>query len=137
MTIRSLLAPLAGLILLAAASEPAAAASLDCRASRLPLVEATICADAQLARFDDQLGRRLSRASRQLAFGPYVGLRVWQSDWRQQRSECGADRACLAGAYDEANRFLDRLQRCLGTSLRGRRCLPLSVEGERSAVRRP
>ena len=90
-----------------------------------------------LVRLDDQLSRRLSRASRQLAFGPYVGLRVWQSDWRQQRAECSADRACLATAYNDANRFLDRFQRCLGTSLRGRRCLPVSVEAERSAVRRP
>jgi uncharacterized protein len=101
------------------------------------VADLTICADTQLLRLDDQLSRRLLRASRQLAFGPYVGLRVWQSDWRQQRTECSADRACLASVYDDANRFLDRLQRCLGTSLRGRRCLPLSVEGERSAVRRP
>jgi len=136
MTIRSPLATVAGLIL-AAAPGVVQAASLDCRAPRLSVADLTICADTQLLRLDDQLSRRLLRASRQLAFGPYVGLRVWQSDWRQQRTECSADRACLASVYDDANRFLDRLQRCLGTSLRGRRCLPLSVEGERSAVRRP
>jgi uncharacterized protein len=123
--------------LLAAAPAAAEAPAIDCRAPRLTPTEITICTDAQLARIDDQLSRRLARTSRQLAFGPYVGLRVWQSDWRQQRSECSADRACLAAVYGEANRFLDRLQRCLGTSLRGRRCLPASIEGERSLVRRP
>jgi uncharacterized protein len=96
-----------------------------------------ICADAQLSRSDDELNRRISRASRQLAYGPYVGLKVWQSDWRQQRADCNTDRTCLASAYLDANRFLDRLQRCLGTSARGRRCLPVTVEGKRSAIRRP
>ena len=133
MTIRSRL--LIALLMLSPAAVEAA--GIDCRAPRLSPAEITICTDAQLARMDEQLSRRLSRASRQLAFGPYVGLRVWQSDWRQQRSECSADRVCLATTYMEANRFLDRFQRCLGTSLRGRRCLPVSVEGERSAVRRP
>jgi uncharacterized protein len=135
MTTRHHLAIIALFWLLSPAA--AQAAAIDCRASRLTAVEIAICADANLARLDDQLSRRLSRASRQLAFGPYVGLRIWQSDWRQQRAECSADRACLAGVYSEASRFLDRLQRCLGTSLRGRRCLPVSVDAERSVMRRP
>jgi hypothetical protein len=125
------------LLLLPAAPAVAEAAGVDCRAPRMAPADITICTDGQLTRADEQLSRRLARASRQLAFGPYVGLRVWQSDWRQQRTDCGADRVCLAGVYNDANRFLDRFQRCLGTSLRGRRCLPVSVEGERSAVRRP
>lgn len=125
------------LLLLSVATAPAVAATIDCRAPRMSPTEITICTDPQLVRVDEQLSRRLARASRQLAYGPYVGLRVWQSDWRQQRGECSADRVCLASVYNEANRFLDRFQRCLGTSLRGRRCLPVSVEGERSAVRRP
>ena len=125
------------LALLAAAPAAAEATGIDCRAPRLTPTEIIVCTDTQLARIDDQLARRLVRTSRQLAFGPYVGLRVWQSDWRQQRSECSADRACLAAVYNDANRFLDRLQRCLVTSLRGRRCLPVSIEGERSLVRRP
>ena len=137
MTTRHHLAMIALIWLLSGAPAAAQAAAVDCRASRMTAAEIAICADANLVRLDDQLSRRLLRASRQLAFGPYVGLRVWQSDWRQQRAECSADRACLATAYNEANRVLDRLQRCLGTSLRGRRCLPVSVDAERSVVRRP
>jgi uncharacterized protein len=131
------LAPTILALLLAAAPAAVALPAVDCRAARMAPTELAICMDAQLARMDDQLARRLQRTARQLAFGPYVGLRVWQSDWRQQRSECSADRTCLAAAYNDANRFLDRFQRCLGTSLRGRRCLPVSVEGERAAARRP
>jgi uncharacterized protein len=136
MTIRYALAIL---LLLCAATAPAVveAATIDCRAPRMSPTEITVCTDPQLVRMDEQLSRRLAHTSRQLAYGPYVGLRVWQSDWRQQRADCSADRVCLASVYNEANRFLDRFQRCLGTSLRGRRCLPVSVEGERSAVRRP
>jgi len=134
MTIRS---GLASFLLFSVATAPAVAATIDCRTPRLSPTEITICTDPQLVRMDEQLSRRLVRAARQLAYGPYVGLRVWQSDWRQQRAECSADRVCLGAVYNEANRFLDRFQRCLGTSLRGRRCLPVSVEGERSAVRRP
>jgi uncharacterized protein len=130
---------LAILLFLSVATAPAVveAATIDCRAPRMSPTEIAVCTDPQLVRIDEQLSRRLARASRQLAYGPYVGLRVWQSDWRQQRGDCSADRVCLASVYNEANRFLDRFQRCLGTSLRGRRCLPVSVEGERSAVRRP
>ena len=124
-------------LLLAAVPATVALAAVDCRAPRMTAADLAICTDPQLARMDDQLVRRLQKTARQLAFGPYVGLRVWQSDWRQQRSECSADRVCLNAAYNDANRFLDRFQRCLGTSLRGRRCLPVSVEGERAAARRP
>jgi uncharacterized protein len=124
-------------LLLAAAPAAVALAAVDCRAPRMAAADLTICTDPQLARMDDQLTRRLQRTARQLAFGPYVGLRIWQSDWHQQRSECSTDRACLAAAYNDANRFLDRFQRCLGTSLRGRRCLPVSVEDERATARRP
>jgi uncharacterized protein len=126
------------LIALLLTAVPAVArAAVDCRAPRMAPADLAICTDPQLARLDDQLTRRLQKTARQLAFGPYVGLRIWQSDWRQQRSECSADRACLTASYLDANRFLDRFQRCLGTSLRGRRCLPVSVEGERAAARRP
>ena len=131
------LAPIPFALLLAAAPAAVAQPAVDCRAPRMAPAELAICTDAQLARMDDQLSRRLQRTARQLAFGPYVGLRVWQSDWRQHRAECSTDRTCLAAAYNDANRFLDRFQRCLGTSLRGRRCLPVSVEGERAAARRP
>lgn len=125
------------LLLLTAGPAAAEVAAIDCRAGRITPVEKTICADALLTRLDDQLTRRLHRTARQLAFGPYVGLRLWQGDWRQQRKECSTDRTCLAAVYSEANRVLDRLQRCLGTNLRGRRCLPMSIDGERSLVRRP
>src|SRR5262245_27236347 len=137
MTLSNRLAPISVALLLAAAPASAALGAVDCRAARMAPAELAICTDAQLARMDDQLGRRLQRTARQLAFGPYVGLRIWQSDWRQQRSECSTDRTCLTAVYNDANRFLDRFQRCLGTSLRGRRCLPVSVEGERAAARRP
>jgi uncharacterized protein len=137
MTIRLRLGAIPVCVLLWATPAAAAMASVDCRAPRMAPADLTICTDPQLSRLDDLLSRRLARTARQLAYGPYVGLRVWQSDWRQQRSDCSADRACLAAVYADANRFLDRFQRCLGTSLRGRRCLPVSVEGERAAVRRP
>jgi uncharacterized protein len=137
MTIRLHLGMIPVCVLLWAAPAAAAMAGVDCRAPRMAPADLAICTDPQLSRLDDLLNRRLARTARQLAFGPYIGLRVWQSDWRQQRSECSADRVCLAAVYNDANRFLDRFQRCLGTSLRGRRCLPVSVEGERAAVRRP
>ena len=121
---------------LAAAPAPVHAASFDCQARRMSQAEAAICSDIRLSRMDDELSRRFSRASRQLAYGPYVGLRVWRAGWRQQRTECSADRTCLQAAYREAYRFLDRLQNCLGTSYRGRHCLH-AIDGERSAVRRP
>ena len=134
MTIRTRLGMIP--VCLALSAAPALAA-VDCRAPRMAPADLAICTDAQLSRLDDLLSRRLARMARQLAYGPYIGLRVWQSDWRQQRNDCSADRACIAAVYNDANRFLDRFQRCLGTSLRGRRCLPVSVEGERAAVRRP
>ena len=137
MTMRTRLGALPVFLLLSAAPAAAAMGAVDCRAPRMAAADLAICTDAQLSRLDDQLSRRLARTARQLAYGPYVGLRVWQGEWRQQRNDCSADRACLAAVYNDANRFLDRFQRCLGTSLRGRRCLPLSVEGERAAVRRP
>jgi uncharacterized protein len=128
---------LCALVLLTAGPAAAEVAALDCRAGKMTPAEKTVCADAALVRLDDQLTRRLYRTARQLAFGPYVGLRLWQGDWRQQRAECSTDRACLAAVYSEANRFLDRFQRCLGTSQRGRRCMPISIDAERSLVRRP
>jgi uncharacterized protein len=131
------MAGVAGLAALAflAAPDTASAASFDCRARRLEAAEKAICADAQLSRTDEQLARRLTSFTRRLTFGQYLGLRFWHARWKESRTGCGDDRACLVAAFRTQNRLLDGLDVCLDTSVRRRACLQATL-GEREARRR-
>jgi uncharacterized protein len=114
----------------------APAAGADCNARRLRPSDAAICQDTQLARADDRIDRRIKGLGRRLSFGQYLGIRHWQADWSEQRSQCGPDRACLAGTYRAQLRFLDRLQQCLDTNSVRRACLRNTLSVEREALRR-
>ncbi len=114
----------------------APAAALDCNARRLRPSDAAICQDAQLARAEDRIDRRIRGLGRRLSFGQYLGIRHWQADWSEQRGHCGHDRTCLAGTYRAQLRFLDRLQQCLDTSSVRRACLRNTLNVEREALRR-
>jgi uncharacterized protein len=114
----------------------APAAGLDCNGRRLRPAEAAICQDAQLARTEDRIERRIRGLARRLSFGQYLGIRHWQADWAVQRGQCGGERTCLAGSSRAQLRFLDRLQQCLDTSSVRRACLRNAINVEREALRR-
>lgn len=118
------------------ASAPAHAASYNCSARNLSVAAAAICRDVQLSRADLQTARRVDGFTRRLTIGQYLGLRYWQSTWREQRDRCGSDRACLAGSYRRLNSFLDRLQQCLDAGFQRRQCLRNTLNIEREALRR-
>jgi len=111
------------------------AASFDCKMRGLSRTQIAICEDAQLSRIDEQLARRLNGVARRLAFGQYLGVRVWYGAWRQDREQCGIDRACLAASYRAQASFIDRLQQCLESSLQRRTCLRTTLTG-REALQR-
>lgn len=117
------------------ASHAAIAATLDCNARGLSRTETTICGDAQLARLDAQLERRLDGFARRLGLGQYLGLRHWQAGSVRRRDQCGADRSCITAHYRAQARFLDRLQQCTETTLSRNRCLRQTLAGDREVRR--
>jgi uncharacterized protein len=123
------------LVALVGMAEAAQAASFPCNGPRRSLTELAICRDARLSRLDEQLARRFKGVSRQLRFGPYLGLRIWRRAWTEERDRCGVDRLCLTAAYRAQQRFLERLARCLDDGARRRACLRLTLNGERAARR--
>ena len=114
----------------------APAAALDCNARWLGETEAAICQDAQLARTEEQVVRRVASLARRLSFGQYLGLRYWHALWGDERSRCSLERSCLTVSYRAQIRFLDRLQQCLDTSQQRRGCFRSTLNVEREALRR-
>jgi uncharacterized protein len=115
---------------------PAAAGGLDCTSQWLNRTEQAICADPQLLRLDEQVARRLQSFAARLNFGQYLGLRHWHAMQARQRAFCMADRDCIAAGFKAQSRFLDRLQRCVGSNLARRACLREALAGEPEGSRR-
>lgn len=88
----------AAIVVLALApfANPAVAASFDC-AKASTAVEKTICADADLSRLDETLGKAYGQARAQSA-QPKV-LRSRQRTWLRDTRDACADAACLKAAY--------------------------------------
>ncbi|HEX5998763.1 MAG TPA: hypothetical protein VFZ16_05105 [Hyphomicrobiaceae bacterium] len=116
---------LLGLVSLSAttAVRPLWAAGIDCKSRWLSRTEAVICNDPRLLRLDEQLTRRIGGYAQRLKFGQYLGLRHWHAVRSAERKECGTDRNCIVASFRAQGRFLDRLQRCLTSSLMRRACL--------------
>ena len=99
---------LAGSLLVVSAGLHAQAASFDCGKAATP-TERAICASPQLSRKDViaatyyQLLLRLKPAVTGMAYREfYDHVRTQQAQWlRHDRDACGADAACLDGAYDQ------------------------------------
>jgi uncharacterized protein len=126
-----------GVIVLASLGAPVASgASFDCRARPLTLTQSAICDDAQLSRMDEHLARRIDGLATRLNFGQYLGLRHWQAEWALQRGECDSDRDCIAANLRAQARLLDRLQRCVASSIARRGCLRDMIAGEQESMRR-
>jgi uncharacterized protein len=87
------------MLLLAACSAPAAAASFDC-ARAVTADERAICADRSLNDRDVRMALLFALDQRFLPMGGRDALRRAQSDWLQSRRRCGADRLCLVRRYD-------------------------------------
>lgn len=84
---------------LALVAAPAAAASFDCARARAP-DERAICADRALNDQDVRLATWLDALGRIQLMGANGVMRDDQRAWLAARRRCGADRACLARAYD-------------------------------------
>jgi uncharacterized protein len=129
---------LAACLMLACATLSGAgpAAAVDCNARWLGETEAAICQDAQLARTEEQVARRVTVLARRLSFGQYLSLRHWHALWGEERIRCSLERNCLTVSYRAQIRFLDRLQQCLDTSPQRRGCFRNTLNVEREALRR-
>ena len=110
---------------------PAAwAGGIDCTLPWLTPTELAVCHDRRLLSMDTRLARRLKGYARQLSFGQYLGLRHWHATHARARKGCGTDRRCIAASYRAQTRFLDRLSRCISSSLVRRTCLINLLERE-------
>jgi uncharacterized protein len=114
----------------------AAAWAGDCTRRWLSRTELAICGDPQLQRLDEQIGRRLKGNADRLSFGQYLGLRHWHAMRTGDRNACGTDRECIVASLRAERRFLDRLQRCVTSSLARRTCLRNLMAEERGSARR-
>jgi hypothetical protein len=133
---RSRFVAAAGLVVLTAWPLTAQAASFECGSRRLTRAKTAICQDQQLSRTDEQLARRLVSLGRRVSLGQYLGLRVWNAGWVEQREGCRTDRGCITATYRAQSRTLDQFQLCLEGSLSRRACLRTAIEGDREALRR-
>ena len=91
------LAPSLALALLAL-GPPARAASFPCEKAAAP-DEAAICAHLPLNDMDVEMATRFEILKDVLPMGGREKLRDDQEDWLKDRRACGADAACLRGAY--------------------------------------
>jgi uncharacterized protein len=90
------------LVLIAAmtfGAAPAKAASFACARAHAP-DERTICADRSLNDQDVRMATWLDVLSRIQLMGANGAMRDEQRAWLTRRHLCGADRICLARAYD-------------------------------------
>lgn len=128
--VASLVVP--GLIVLA--TEPARAASFDCRGSSLTAAQITICGDQELSLADDRVARRVRDIQKRFGLGLYLGIRYWANRGIEARDACGNERACLVATYRSQQRVLERLQSCLDSSIRKRSCLRVAIHNEETAA---
>jgi uncharacterized protein len=96
--LRHALVSVAGLGFLLAASS-AAAASFDCRRAKA-VDEKTICAERSLNDQDVRMALLFDVSKHFVAMGRRGMLQDEQTDWLKGRRQCGANRQCLAAAYD-------------------------------------
>ena len=89
---------LALLIAITAGSVPASAASFDCNRARLP-DEKAICASRQLSELDVEMSVRYQMLTGLVAMGTRGDMGDEQQSWLSARKKCGANQACLLGAY--------------------------------------
>ena len=82
-----------------ALSLPAQAASFPCEKAAAP-DEKAVCADLALNDRDVEMATRFDILKDVLPMGGRSKLRDDQEDWLKERGACGADTACLRGAYD-------------------------------------
>jgi uncharacterized protein len=80
---------------------PAAAASFDCERTDLAADETAICDNRALNDADVKMVTTFDILTSLLAMGNRDTLREEQSAWLKKRQACGADVACLTGAYEE------------------------------------
>jgi hypothetical protein len=85
---------------------------------------------------DEQVARRIKSNAERLSFGQYLGLHHWQALRARERNACAADRDCIVASMRAQARFLDRLQRCVVSSLARRTCLRNLLSEERQTTRR-
>jgi uncharacterized protein len=109
--------------------------TLDCSGRWLSRTDRVICADQQLLRMEEQIARKIKGNAGRLSFGQYLGLRHWHAARTSERNACQADRDCIAANLRAQARFLDRLQRCVASSLARRACLMNLLVDERASLR--
>lgn len=102
-------------IVTVALTGPTTALAFDCRKAST-LTEEAICADPELKRKDNQLSRDYALFRQHFSkSGNYDCLvadeKKRQLDWRKERDACGADKACIAAAYDKRQSELDLFTR--------------------------
>ncbi|ARM88006.1 hypothetical protein RHEC894_CH01692 [Rhizobium sp. CIAT894] len=90
-----------GLAILISTSGPAWSASFDCDGQELKPDEKTICDNRALNDADVKMATTFELLSGLLAMGSRGTLQDEQTAWLKKRQACGADAACLQGAYDE------------------------------------
>jgi hypothetical protein len=110
--------------------------TLDCSSRWLSRTDRVICADQQLLRIEEQITRRIKSNAGRLSFGQYLGLRHWQAARATERNACLLDRVCIVANLRGQARFLDRLQRCMASSLARRACFINLLGEERASLRR-
>ena len=77
---------------------PAQAASFPCGKAEAP-DETAVCAHLDLNDLDVEMATRFDILKDVLPMGGRGKLRDDQEDWLKERGACGADLACLRGAY--------------------------------------
>lgn len=92
---------------LTALPHPAAAASFDCNAQTLAADEKAICDNRPLNDADVKMVTTFDLLSGLLAMGSRGTMQDEQTAWLKKRQACGADTACIKGAYDERLKQLD------------------------------
>ncbi|AEK59390.1 hypothetical protein A5904_13275 [Acidithiobacillus caldus] len=102
-------------IVTVALTGPTTALAFDCRKAST-LTEKAICADPELKRKDNQLSRDYALFRQHFSkSGNYDCLvadeKKRQLDWLKERDACGADKACIAAAYDKRQSELDLFTR--------------------------
>jgi hypothetical protein len=115
---------------------PPAARAIDCDGRWLTRTELMICAEPKLLRMEEQIARRIKGNASRLTLGQYLGLRHWQAARASERNLCQIDRDCIIANLRAQGRFLDRLQRCVSSSLSRRTCLINLLVEERASLAR-
>ncbi|MEF0939034.1 lysozyme inhibitor LprI family protein [Rhizobium sp. BR 362] len=83
------------------------AASFNCDSRNLQPDEKTICDNRALNDADVKMVTTFNLLSGLLAMGSRGTLQDEQTAWLKKRQACGADAACIKGAYDERLKALD------------------------------